>query len=297
MADRPARILIVDDSRAVQIILRRVLQNIGYAGAEFKFADNVTAALAILAEETQDILITDFHMPEISGMELLEQVRGKLPDTMIGMITTETSPEILAHARSLGADFTLSKPFTEPMLVESLSVARENFVQRKTAMAKPESKPTLLVQPKEMLAKHLHAALKVGVRIEKIHGFDPNQWSMPWVVGFYSTGSETVVRGTCVVDRGGALIIGGALTDTSLPLASGAPVPETFTKYVKETLEHVRAGLFRAPPGHPVTLLKSQHAMNVNPRLKEMLISNKTTAAYRLQRIGWPEGHLAVMTH
>ena len=108
------RFLIVDDSRAIQSIIRRLLESCNYPNLEVKTANDGEAALAILNEFKPDLIITDWHMPRMSGLEFCQQVqhifKGQIP---IGFVTTEASHEKLEEARRNGATFILNKPFQD----------------------------------------------------------------------------------------------------------------------------------------------------------------------------------------
>jgi len=108
------RFLIVDDSRAIQSIVRRLLESCNYPHLEVKTASDGESALKILDDFKPDLIITDWHMPKMSGLEFCQQVQyifnGKIP---IGFVTTESSHEKLDEARRNGAIFILNKPFQD----------------------------------------------------------------------------------------------------------------------------------------------------------------------------------------
>lgn len=66
------RFLIVDDSKAMQTIVRRTLVAAGYTDHEFQYAYNGQEALEIITEWKPDIVLSDWHMPEMTGIELLK---------------------------------------------------------------------------------------------------------------------------------------------------------------------------------------------------------------------------------
>ena len=115
------RFLIVDDSRAVQSIIRRSLESCNYPNLEIKMASDGEAALIILEEFKPDLIITDWHMPKMSGLEFCQQVqqifRGQIP---IGFITTESGHGKLEEARRNGASFILNKPFENDEFTSSI---------------------------------------------------------------------------------------------------------------------------------------------------------------------------------
>lgn len=115
------RFLIVDDSRAIQSIIRRSLESCNYPNLEIKTASDGESALATLNEFRPDLIITDWHMPIMSGLEFCQQVqhifKGQIP---IGFVTTESSQEKLEEARRNGASFILNKPFQDEEFTSSI---------------------------------------------------------------------------------------------------------------------------------------------------------------------------------
>jgi len=91
----PAQILIVDDSRAIQAIIRRVVEGIGYASLEIRVAASGRDALEQIDLRAPDLVITDWHMPNMSGIEMFQTMRQNgHRDIKVGFITTESSPTL-----------------------------------------------------------------------------------------------------------------------------------------------------------------------------------------------------------
>ena len=118
-----ATALVVDDSRAVRMILSRSLKELGY---EVREAANGKEAMEVIeAEKTPvSLLLADWNMPEMNGMDLLKQVRQKpeLSSMMVVMVTTETELDQMAAALEAGANEYVMKPFTKDILVEKLQL-------------------------------------------------------------------------------------------------------------------------------------------------------------------------------
>lgn len=113
------RFLIVDDSRAIQAIVRRVVESCQYPGAEIRIASNGEDALNMLETYRPQLVITDWHMPKVSGLELLQSMRQSgLMDIKVGFITTESSETMLNQARISGASFVINKPFKDDILIQ-----------------------------------------------------------------------------------------------------------------------------------------------------------------------------------
>lgn len=113
------RFLIVDDSRAIQAIVRRVVESCQYPDAEIRVASNGEDALNMLETYRPQLVITDWHMPKVSGLELLQSMRQSgLMDIKVGFITTESSETMLNQARVSGASFVINKPFKDDILIQ-----------------------------------------------------------------------------------------------------------------------------------------------------------------------------------
>lgn len=119
-----ARALVVDDSRAVRIILARTLREMGYDVQE---AANGCQALEILDRPPGgfELALIDWNMPEMNGMDLLRRLRAdpRHASLIIVMVTTETEVEHMAAALESGANEYVMKPFTRDILVDKLRLA------------------------------------------------------------------------------------------------------------------------------------------------------------------------------
>lgn len=118
------RFLIVDDSRAIQAIVRRVVESCRYPDADIRVASNGEEALNILETFKPQLVITDWHMPKVSGLELLQSMRQSgMMDIKVGFITTESSETLLEQARTNGATFVINKPFKDDVLIQHVKEA------------------------------------------------------------------------------------------------------------------------------------------------------------------------------
>jgi two-component system chemotaxis response regulator CheY len=107
------RILLVDDSKAMRMIVRRTLRQAGFGNHDIEEAENGALALEAIRKEVPGLVLSDWNMPEMSGIELLDAVRGEGHRTVFGFVTSETADDMRELARSKGADFLITKPFTE----------------------------------------------------------------------------------------------------------------------------------------------------------------------------------------
>jgi two-component system chemotaxis response regulator CheY len=108
-----AKALVVDDSRAVRMILARTLKELGY---EVREASNGREALEVIEAEKSAVklVLADWNMPEINGLELLKRLRQdpELSSLVVVMVTTETELDQMTAALEAGANEYVMKPFT-----------------------------------------------------------------------------------------------------------------------------------------------------------------------------------------
>jgi two-component system chemotaxis response regulator CheY len=119
------RALVVDDSKAMRTVIGRMLRACGYD--EIVEATNgVDAFREIRDNGSPDVVLVDWNMPEMSGIEFIRRVRksGMLEEASVVMVTSETAIEKVAEALESGADEYLMKPFTEDALLEKIELAR-----------------------------------------------------------------------------------------------------------------------------------------------------------------------------
>src|SRR5262249_45371441 len=113
VAERRARILVVDDERSMRELLAIVLRREGY---EVLLAENGKSAIATLEKEPVDLLISDIKMPDLSGVDVLRAAKRVDQDILGIMITAFASTETAVEAMRLGACDYLSKPFDVDLL-------------------------------------------------------------------------------------------------------------------------------------------------------------------------------------
>ncbi|PKN57988.1 MAG: response regulator [Deltaproteobacteria bacterium HGW-Deltaproteobacteria-14] len=106
------KVLIVDDSKVMRLLVRRTLRQAGFENVEVHEAENGRQGVEVYQREQPDVVLADWNMPEMGGMELLQHLRVYDPAVRLGFITSEQTPEIRAAAREAGARFYITKPFT-----------------------------------------------------------------------------------------------------------------------------------------------------------------------------------------
>lgn len=106
------KILIADDSKVMRQIVLRTLRQAGFGHHDYVEAVDGAEALDKVAAEAPDLVLSDWNMPNKTGIELLQALRGSGNGVPFGFITSEGSEEMRATAKSAGAMFLIAKPFT-----------------------------------------------------------------------------------------------------------------------------------------------------------------------------------------
>jgi two-component system chemotaxis response regulator CheY len=117
------RALIVDDSRAMRMILKRALKECGFV--EFADAADGREGLEVLSRgATPEVAFVDWYMPVMSGIEFVRAVRAdhQYDAMVVVMVTSETGSDHVDVALAQGADEYVMKPFTPEVLAEKLAL-------------------------------------------------------------------------------------------------------------------------------------------------------------------------------
>ena len=116
------RALVIDDSRAMRAILKNILFEAGFDVAE---ACDGQEGLDVLQQiESPDLILVDWNMPKMNGLEFITCVRANVhyQKIKILMVTTETEMTNVVKALELGADEYVMKPFSKEALYDKLEI-------------------------------------------------------------------------------------------------------------------------------------------------------------------------------
>jgi two-component system chemotaxis response regulator CheY len=119
--DTSIKILIVDDFATMRRILKNILKQIGFKN--ILEADDGTTALEVLDRQSVDLIISDWNMPKMTGLELLKSVRSsdKYKKTPFLMVTAEAQKQNVIEAVQAGVSNYVVKPFTAEAISEKLA--------------------------------------------------------------------------------------------------------------------------------------------------------------------------------
>ncbi len=121
------KVLVVDDDEMMHRLVRSALAEFGFTRIEI--AENGAAGLAAVERDAPDIIISDFHMPEMDGLDFVEAVRADegRDDTVIIMLSAHDDPSVIDGARDLGADTFMVKPFHRADLKQLIETLYHRF--------------------------------------------------------------------------------------------------------------------------------------------------------------------------
>ncbi|GIX47072.1 MAG: response regulator [Candidatus Tectimicrobiota bacterium] len=114
------KILTVDDFSTMRRIIRSILRQLGYTNVVE--AEDGASALALLRQDKFDFVISDWNMPNMSGLELLKAMRAddRLKDIPVLLVTAEALKENVVEAIKAGVNGYIVKPFTAETLKEKI---------------------------------------------------------------------------------------------------------------------------------------------------------------------------------
>jgi two-component system chemotaxis response regulator CheY len=118
--DLSMKVLVVDDFATMRRILKNVLKEIGFT--KIVEADDGSTALAVLKKDKVGLIVSDWNMPEVSGLELLKAVRSdeSTKDVPFLMVTAEGQKDSVVQAVQAGVNNYIVKPFTADTIKQKL---------------------------------------------------------------------------------------------------------------------------------------------------------------------------------
>jgi two-component system chemotaxis response regulator CheY len=115
------KILVADDSRVMRQIVIRTLRQAGFDGHEIVEAGDGRQAHDAVLSEKPDLVVSDWNMPEMTGIQVLAALRAGGNPVPFGFVTSECTAEMQNAAQQAGALFFIVKPFTPERFKEALS--------------------------------------------------------------------------------------------------------------------------------------------------------------------------------
>lgn len=261
------KFLIVDDSLAMQTILRRSLEQAGYQDNEIQLAGDGQEALDILRHWHPDLVITDWHMPHMTGIELLQEIKRQMLDFKVGLVTTETSPQRVSEARDAGALFVLHKPFSVEEFQKAIlpiiqgSIEGENLLNE-SDLEEDNSGYVLQLPSVPSLKKIIDGFTVKTVEVEQTAKNNIDYNLLPFAMALFSDHEKGNIKALCILDIRAAVILGCAFDNASAVDVQQAIESKTLDKHLldnnKRLLKMISA-LFYDPSTEQDLDLKGVH--------------------------------------
>ena len=127
MADANLKFLVVDDFSTMRRIVRNLLKELGFQNVDE--AEDGVVALSKLRGSQFDFVVSDWNMPNMTGIDLLKEIRAddNLKHLPVLMVTAEAKKENIVSAAQAGANGYIVKPFTAATLEEKLNKIFQNI--------------------------------------------------------------------------------------------------------------------------------------------------------------------------
>jgi len=118
--DKNMKILVVDDFSTMRRIVKNLLRDLGFTNTQE--ADDGSTAWPMLESGNFDFVVTDWNMPNMTGIELLQKIRSseRLKNTPVLMVTAEAKRDQIVAAAQAGVNGYVVKPFTAAALKEKI---------------------------------------------------------------------------------------------------------------------------------------------------------------------------------
>ncbi|MGN6120686.1 MAG: chemotaxis response regulator CheY [Rhodanobacter sp.] len=121
--DKNMKILVVDDFSTMRRIVRNLLVELGFSNPLIQEADDGENAIAMLRSQPFDLVVTDWNMPNMTGIDLLKAIRAEasLKGLPVLMVTAENNRDQIIAAAQAGVNGYIVKPFNAVTLKEKLT--------------------------------------------------------------------------------------------------------------------------------------------------------------------------------
>jgi two-component system chemotaxis response regulator CheY len=275
-------ILVVDDSRAMRMIVMRELRKAGYETRDVLEAENGRDALERIREGGVDLVLSDWNMPEMSGMNLLQALRRENNKVPFGFVTSESTPVMHRDALDAGADFVVTKPFSADSLSRQVELVLEGRRQADGLGAAIAGEQATLATVLEDLLGRPVTLTPSG----------PPRLGLPGAVAYYR--SDTC-GGTAllVAELGAAAAVGAALSRLPAAEAESYASEGDLPEVIRQNLHEVANVLSKIVPRYEERwLLEALRLAGVLRELPELqrLDPNLWQAPQELHIAGYSSG-------
>jgi CheY-like chemotaxis protein len=309
------RILIVDDSRAIQAIIKRAIGHCGYAPIEILSAADGELGIEVANQYSPDLIITDWHMPKVTGLEMLQIIRQRGHRTVrVGFVTTERTPSMLNEAKLNGAAFILNKPFDDAELIATVQenvkdIVRERQIDAVASKALDADKSQdsdadtqESDDPVPYADMQIALTTKLGnlpFRLIPKEKLSTDTMTPNNLLGLYSATDRKGVYGIGVMDANAVCIVGGGSArktplEVRAAMANGEPDKLMLSK-AHEFLNAMAQTMTKTAldDAGDVSLAKASIVKNTFSKLAEVVSQVSHRSDFRLSIPGYGEGRMA----
>lgn len=195
------KVLIVDDSKATLEIIRRAVESFPYRNFALQKTDNPVKALQIIGQWQPDIVLTDWNMPNITGLTLLKEIVKRQMGIHVGIITTMEDKELHQQALAEGASFVLTKPFTDQDLHNKLlpltqELEQSEIIQRPIA----ELEEGLALAKVTEITKTLQRIIDPKLTVKRIQPQEYDEDKVPCLLAMLADSDTQKIRALILLD-------------------------------------------------------------------------------------------------
>ncbi|KAF7764735.1 hypothetical protein PCIT_b0789 [Pseudoalteromonas citrea] len=205
------KILIVDDSQATLEIVKRALEKFGYRKLLIQKANSAKSALQYIGTWKPDIVLTDWHMPDMSGLVLLQAIKQRQLNITVAMITTVDEQAQIDQALAAGACFVLSKPFTDDELHEQLLPLVQGAEENEVILDDIEVNGELALPKLSQLERLIHKQVDDSLCIKPIHAQTFDETKVPCLMAVYEDRESQKIRAVGILDVYAACVMASGI--------------------------------------------------------------------------------------
>lgn len=285
-----AKFLIVDDSRAIQSIIKRVIESCDYPNLEIRSASDAEAAMDILEKYTPDLIITDWHMPKISGLEFCQHVcqtyNNRIP---IGFITTESNMDKIESAYKSGAKFVINKPFQD--------IDLKTYLMKFVPFSSDEPAPEKVSEELASVMTVLSSMLKgQAFTLEPCPELKLTDFSENNLIGLFGENGKTPpVNALAIMEMSAVGMLWSLNNDQPAMVQSfikNGTASNDQLDEARKFMDEFGAGMSISHKNGPLKLARSSIVSRQFPRLEMSLKTNEGRADYKLNVPGIGAGYI-----
>jgi len=274
----------------MQAIVRRAVIETGIEALDIQTASSGHDALNQVQSFKPDVVLTDWHMPGMTGLQMVQTMRQMgLRDTYVGFVTTETQNDRVQEALNNGANFVLNKPFKDEELREKLG-AIANKISSKPIIFKPITLEGLTAVVRETLKE-------VPFRLveKELTSADLSKENL---LALYRSEITKALTAVAVLDLPALTMMGaGALgmqpADVKPMLETESPT-EDIQNQAADFLGRAATAMRAEKPGE-LSMLKQSLVSKDFAKLQELLRHNRGQAYFKLDIPGYGSGRMGFL--